>query len=238
MLEEENKKDNNARQTSRREFLKEAGLLAGGVTIGSLGLLSACQFEDKAKTVTNTVTNNVTSTVTKMVTVTGTGALTPIETTGLVKVSLTVNNQQYEVFTSPELTLQEVLKDKLGFISIKDMCTGYGACGTCTAVVNGKPALTCMLLTSECDGAVIETAEGIANSGHPLIESYVKYDAMQCGFCTPGFVTTAKALLDRNPNPTVDEINEAMAGNLCRCGTYPQHSLAVLDAAQKLGGFK
>ncbi|MDD4465537.1 MAG: 2Fe-2S iron-sulfur cluster-binding protein, partial [Dehalococcoidales bacterium] len=113
-----------------------------------------------------------------------------------------------------------------------------GACGTCTAVVDGRPALTCMMLASECDGAVIETAEGLARDNHPLIDAYVKYDCMQCGFCTPGFVTTAKALIDRIPNPTEDDIKEALAGNLCRCGTYPQHIPAILEAASKVGGSK
>jgi aerobic-type carbon monoxide dehydrogenase small subunit (CoxS/CutS family) len=91
-----------------------------------------------------------------------------------------------------------------------------------------------MTLAIECDGATIETAEGIAEAGHPLIESYVKHHAMQCGYCTPGFITTAKALLDRNSEPSEQEIMEALAGNLCRCGTYPQHPKAVLEAARTL----
>jgi aerobic-type carbon monoxide dehydrogenase small subunit (CoxS/CutS family) len=91
-----------------------------------------------------------------------------------------------------------------------------------------------MTLVIECDGKRIETAEGLAEIKHPLVESYVKHHAMQCGYCTPGFITTAKALLDKNPNPTVEDVREALAGNLCRCGTYPQHSKAVLEAAQIL----
>ena len=95
-----------------------------------------------------------------------------------------------------------------------------------------------MMLASECDGVVIETAEGLARDNHPLIDACVKYDCMQCGFCTPGFVTTAKALIDRIPNPTEDDIREALAGNLCRCGTYPQYIPAILEAASKTGGSK
>jgi aerobic-type carbon monoxide dehydrogenase small subunit (CoxS/CutS family) len=91
-----------------------------------------------------------------------------------------------------------------------------------------------MVLASECDGAVIETAEGIADANHPLVEAYVMNWAAQCGYCTPGFIVTAKALLDHNPNPTVDDIKEALSGNICRCGTYPAHIKAILEAAQKL----
>jgi aerobic-type carbon monoxide dehydrogenase small subunit (CoxS/CutS family) len=115
------------------------------------------------------------------------------------------------------------------------MCLGYGACGACTVIVNGRPILSCLTLATECDGAVIETAEGIADSGHPLIEAYIKNHCMQCGYCTPGFVVTAKALLDRNPHPTAEEVVVALSGNLCRCSTYPRHPIAVLEAAEKLG---
>ena len=100
--------------------------------------------------------------------------------------------------------------------------------------MDGRPILSCMTLAIECDGKEVETVEGIAADNHPLIESYVKYHCMQCGYCTPGFVVTSKALLDRTPNPTDEEIREALAGNLCRCGTYPQHPKAVLEAAQEL----
>jgi aerobic-type carbon monoxide dehydrogenase small subunit (CoxS/CutS family) len=88
-----------------------------------------------------------------------------------------------------------------------------------------------MTLAIECDGNSIETAEGIADQDHPLVETYVKHHAMQCGYCTPGFITTAKALLDKNPDPEEEEIREALGGNLCRCGTYPQHPKAIMEAA-------
>ena len=104
-----------------------------------------------------------------------------------------------------------------------------GACGSCTVIMNGRAILSCMTLAIECNGAVIETVEGVAAAHPRLIEKYAEHHAMQCGYCTPGFVVTAKALLDKNPNPTDREIREALAGNLCRCGTYPQHPIAVLD---------
>jgi aerobic-type carbon monoxide dehydrogenase small subunit (CoxS/CutS family) len=101
-------------------------------------------------------------------------------------------------------------------------------------IVDGRPVLSCVTLAVECEGKSIETIEGIAASGHPLIHAYMKWDAMQCGYCTPGFVVTAKALLDRNPDPTEEEVRQALAGNLCRCGTYPRHAKAVLEAARQL----
>jgi aerobic-type carbon monoxide dehydrogenase small subunit (CoxS/CutS family) len=93
-----------------------------------------------------------------------------------------------------------------------------------------------MILAIECVGKSIETIEGISRANHPLIEAYVKHSCMQCGFCTPGFIVTAKALLDRNPDPTEAEIKEAMVGNLCRCGTYPAHLKAIREAAAVLRG--
>ena len=148
-------------------------------------------------------------------------------------IRLTVNGQDYQIQVEPEWTLNYLIHDKLGFTSPKMFCD-RGACGSCTVIMNGRPILSCMSLAIECDGKKIETAEGIADAGHPLIESYVKHHCMQCGYCTPGFVTTAKALLDRNPNPSEEEIVEALGGNLCRCGTYPQHPKAISEAARKL----
>jgi aerobic carbon-monoxide dehydrogenase small subunit len=150
------------------------------------------------------------------------------------KVKLTVNGRPYELSVLPNWPLRDVLREKLGLTSLKDFCNGYGACGSCTVIMNGRPVLSCMLLAIECDGAIIETAEGIAEIKHPLIEEYIKNWTAQCGYCTPGFLVTAKALLDHNPNPTVNEIKEALGGNLCRCGTYPKHIEAVLEAARKL----
>jgi aerobic-type carbon monoxide dehydrogenase small subunit (CoxS/CutS family) len=151
------------------------------------------------------------------------------------KVRLTVNGETHELWVKSRWTLQYVLHDKLGLIGAKAFCD-RGECGACSVIMDGRPILSCMMLAIECDGKNIETAEGIAKAKHPLIEAYVKHSCMQCGFCTPGFVVTAKALLDRNPNATEEEIKEALAGNLCRCGTYPQHPKAVLEAAKKLQG--
>jgi aerobic-type carbon monoxide dehydrogenase small subunit (CoxS/CutS family) len=150
-------------------------------------------------------------------------------------IDLVVNGEHYELQVEPNVTLYTVIHDRLGLTGVKMFCD-RGACGSCTVIMNKRPVLSCMMLAIECDGATIETAEGIAAAGHPLIETYVKHHCMQCGYCTPGFVVTAKALLDRNPNPTEEEIREALSGNLCRCGTYPQHPKAVAEAAQLLRG--
>jgi aerobic-type carbon monoxide dehydrogenase small subunit (CoxS/CutS family) len=148
-------------------------------------------------------------------------------------ITLTINGEVHEVQVEPNWTLYYLIHDKLGLTGAKMFCD-RGACGSCTVIMEGRPILSCMTLAIECDGMNIETVEGIAKSTHPLVELYVKHHCMQCGYCTPGFVVTAKALLDRNPNPTEEEVKKALAGNLCRCGTYPQHVKAVLEAAQAI----
>ena len=148
-------------------------------------------------------------------------------------IKLTVNKWEYEVQVEPEWALRDVLRDQLGFLSIKDMCNGYGACGSCTVIMDGRPILSCMTLAIECDGMTIETAESIIADEPELIEAYVMNHCMQCGYCTPGFVVTAKALIDRIPKPTEKDIRDALGGNICRCGTYPQHILAIQEATAK-----
>jgi aerobic-type carbon monoxide dehydrogenase small subunit (CoxS/CutS family) len=149
------------------------------------------------------------------------------------EIQLIVDGEPYRVRVESSWTLQYVLHDILGLTGTKEFCN-EGVCGACAVIIDGRSVLSCMILAIECDGQSIETIEGIARANHPLIEAYIKYSCMQCGYCTPGFVVTAKALLDKNPHPTEDEIKEALAGNLCRCGTYPQHIKAVLEAAENL----
>ncbi len=148
-------------------------------------------------------------------------------------IQLTINGQAYQVKVEPEWTLYHLIHDKLGLTGTKMFCD-RGACGSCTVIMGGRPIMSCMTLALECDNANIETVEGVAKANPLLIEKYAEHHAMQCGYCTPGFVVAAKALLDRNPNPTEDEVKEALAGNLCRCGTYPQHPKAVMEAVKKL----
>ncbi len=154
-------------------------------------------------------------------------------TTSAHKIKLTVNKWRYELQVEPEWVLRDVLRDQLGFLSIKDMCNGHGACGSCTVIANGRPVLSCLTLASECDGMTIETAEGVAESRPQLVDAYVLNHCMQCGYCTPGFIVTAKALLDRISKPAEEDIRDALGGNICRCGTYPQHIIAVLETTAK-----
>ena len=151
-------------------------------------------------------------------------------------IKLTVNKWEYEVQVEPESVLRDVLRDQLGLLSIKDMCNGFGACGSCTVIMDGRPIHSCMTLAIECDGMTIETAENVIADQPELIEAYVMNHCMQCGYCTPGFAMTAKALIDRIPKPTEEDIRDALGGNICRCGTYPQHIVAIQEAtAKKIG---
>jgi aerobic-type carbon monoxide dehydrogenase small subunit (CoxS/CutS family) len=149
-------------------------------------------------------------------------------------IGITINGKAYEFQVESHTTLWALLRCELGILSVKDMCDGFGACGSCTVIMNGRPVLSCMILAIECDGAVIETVENMIEDNHPLIDTYVANDCMQCGYCTPGFIITSKALLDRNFSPTEADIREALGGNICRCGTYPQHITAVLEAAKEI----
>ena len=148
-------------------------------------------------------------------------------------ITLHVNGKACRLIIEPHMTLKQVLQFHLGLIGAKEMCD-RGACGSCTVIMDGKPALSCNILAAECEGKIIETVEGIAviPKWKPLIDAYCKWDAMQCGYCTPGFLVAAKALLDRNPHPTEKEINEALSGNICICGTYPRHAQAILETVK------
>jgi aerobic-type carbon monoxide dehydrogenase small subunit (CoxS/CutS family) len=149
------------------------------------------------------------------------------------RIRLMINGEVHVIRVEPNWTLYHLIHDHLGMTGGKQFCD-RGACGSCTVIMDGLPVLSCMVLAIECDGRTIETVEGIAQANHPLIDSYVKNHAMQCGYCTTGFVVASRALLDRNPDPTEQEIREALSGNLCRCGTYPQHIIAVREASERL----
>ncbi len=150
-------------------------------------------------------------------------------------VLLHINGRDCQVLVEPHWTLHRALQYRLGLTGTKHMCD-RGVCGACTVIMDGRAVLACTTLALECEGKSIMTIEGIAADPKwkPLIDAYCKWDAMQCGYCTPGFLVTAKALLDRNPHPTEAEIREALAGNICICGTYPRHSTAILEAAMKM----
>ena len=158
----------------------------------------------------------------------------PSETAPVV-VALNINGKKCEVLVAPHWTLQRTLQFRLGLTGAKHMCD-KGVCGSCTVIIDGRPVLACTTLAVECVGTEIQTVEGIAADPKwkPLVDAYCRWDAMQCGYCTPGFLVTAKAFLDKNPNPTQEQCYEALAGNICICGTYPRHATAILEAALKI----
>lgn len=146
-----------------------------------------------------------------------------------------VNGRPYEVVLEPRMTLIKVLRDLLDITGTKHGC-GTGACGTCTVLIDGKPALACLTLAITAREKNILTIEGLAegNTLHPIQKAFIGCGAIQCGFCTPGMILTAKALLDKNPNPTREEVREGLAGNLCRCTGYVKIVDAVLAAAEAM----
>lgn len=151
-----------------------------------------------------------------------------------LSVTLDVNGSQHAVTVEPRYTLAETLRDNLGLTGTKVVCD-RGACSACTVWIDKVPALACMTLTVDAVGRKITTIEGLSRGDamHPVQAAFVKYDAMQCGFCTPGMVMTCAALLERNPKPSLADVKHAVSGNLCRCGTYPNIFAATLDAAKQ-----
>lgn len=150
-------------------------------------------------------------------------------------IQLTVNGEVYDVSVKPNQTLLDVIRDRLGLTGTKKGCD-TGQCGSCTVLLEGKPINSCLVLAVEAHGKDILTVEGLAKNGqfHPLQEAFVQGGAVQCGYCTPGMLLSAKALLDENPNPTEEKVKEAIAGNLCRCTGYVKIVKAILTAAEKI----
>jgi carbon-monoxide dehydrogenase small subunit len=149
-------------------------------------------------------------------------------------IELKVNGEIYEVAVDVHRTLLEVLRENLGLTGTKEACD-LGECGSCTVIMDGKPVLSCLYLAIEAQGKDILTVEGLAQEGklHPIQQAFVDHGAIQCGFCTSGMLMSAKALLDRNPSLTEDEIKEAISGNLCRCTGYVKIIEAIKSAAGK-----
>ncbi len=150
-------------------------------------------------------------------------------------VTATINHESVEFLCEPRQSLLEVLRDVLKLTGAKEGCNN-GNCGACTVIMNGVPVNSCLVLAPEADGAAIETVEGLASQGHlhPLQQCFLEGAALQCGVCTPGFLVAAKALLDKNPNPSEHEIRFNLANNLCRCTGYDKIVRAVQTAAKEL----
>lgn len=148
---------------------------------------------------------------------------------------LRVNGEDHEVFIRPNRTLLEVLRQDLHLTGAKEAC-GIGACGACTVLVDGSPVNSCITLAVDVEGKEVETIEGLAQGDHlhPLQKAFINHHAFQCGFCTPGMIMAAKALLQRNTVPTEEEIKKALSGNLCRCTGYANITHAILSAAEEI----
>lgn len=151
-----------------------------------------------------------------------------------VPIKLTVNGRKINAKVDPTMTLLNFLHDDLGYFGVKEGC-GEGECGACTVIYNGKTVCSCLVLAVEADGAEVLTVEGLSDGKQLSIlqQEFIKCDALQCGFCTPGMLMTARSLLDRNPDPTVEEIKEALSGNYCRCTGYFPIINAVQAAAKR-----
>jgi len=148
-------------------------------------------------------------------------------------ISLKVNGELHEVAVEPHKTLLEVLRNELELTGTKEGCDSSGQCGTCTVIMDAKAVNSCLVLAVDAKDKDILTIEGVAkNRGlDPIQQAFLDYGAVQCGFCTPGIVLSAKALFDKNPHPTEDEIKTAIAGNLCRCTAYAKYKEALLAVA-------
>jgi aerobic-type carbon monoxide dehydrogenase small subunit (CoxS/CutS family) len=224
IMSDEERSNGEGSGLNRRNFLKSAGVVVTGSTLGAgLTLATAETAVAAQQAASDGQQKNAAS-----------GRLASPAT---VKLKLKVNGKEQQVQIEPNWTLQRTLQFKLGLSGAKQMCD-RGVCGSCSVIIDGRAVLSCTTLAVECEGKEIETVEGIAanKKWNALIQSYCKWDAMQCGYCTPGFVVSAKALLDKNPNPTENDCKQALAGNICCCGTYPRHPTAIMEAAQIMKG--
>ena len=154
----------------------------------------------------------------------------------MINIRFTVNNRPYEIAVRPSQTLLDVIREDLGLTGTKEGC-GLGECGACTVIMNGKTVNSCLVLAAEADGKEITTIEGLADGDrlHPVQQAFLDEGGLQCGFCTPGMIMSAKALLDENPDPTDDEIRRGIAGNLCRCTGYTKIIQSIKTASKMTG---
>jgi len=189
---------------SRRQFLKGSALTAAGSTILNSSLLAQ---------------SGTTS-----------SAVGP----GPVPITLRINGKEHQLSVEPRTTLAEALRDGLQLTGTKVVCD-RGACSACTVLIDGTPVNSCLTFALDVGQREVTTIEGLGTPDqmHPVQEAFVEYDAAQCGYCTPGMVMSTAALLKSNPNPTLEDVQHAVRGNLCRCGTYPKVFQAALAAARK-----
>lgn len=153
------------------------------------------------------------------------------------QVTLTVNGKSHKLSVPPWRTLLEVIREDLGLTGTKEGCS-LGECGACTIIMDGKTVNSCLVLATEADGKQITTIEGLAEGDklHPVQQAFIENGGLQCGFCTPGMIMSAKVLLDENRSPTKEEIRRGIAGNLCRCTGYTKIIESIEAAAENMGG--
>ncbi len=195
---------------SRRAFLSRgAGLAASAPIITAVGLPAAA----------------------------GAAADVKILGPGKVPITLQINGKPHKLSVEPRVTLLDALRDNLDYTGAKKVCD-RAVCGSCTVIMGGKAVYACAVLAIEAQGKEIQTVEGLAADGklHPIQEAFTQHDAQQCGFCTPGFVMSCKAFLDKHPNPTMAQMKEGLGGNICRCGTYAGVREAVVAASKMAKG--
>ena len=147
--------------------------------------------------------------------------------------TLTVNGRAVRVAGPDDARLLDVLREELGLASVREACS-VGACGSCTVLLDGQPVSSCLVFAARCEGKSIQTVEGLGEELTPVQQAFLDAGALQCGYCTPGFVLSVTALLDENPAPATEDIKEYLAGNICRCGAYPEILAAVHQAAAAL----
>lgn len=169
----------------------------------------------------------------------GAAAAAPVLGPGKVPIALRVNGKAHQLSLEPRVTLLEALRDYLDYTGAKKVCD-RATCGACTVIMGGAAVYSCSVLAIEAQGKEIVTVEGLSTNGnmHPVQAAFVENDGLQCGFCTPGFVVACKSFLDRNPDPSLEQIEKGLGGNICRCGTYVGIRQAVLDAAKTMKGGK
>lgn len=205
--DETKKSQSSSSGVSRRDFLKLSGVTAAVPLMSQVGALAMAEE----------------------------GAAT--HGPGKVPITLNVNGKKLSASLEPRVTLLDALRDQFDLTGAKRVCD-RGTCGACTVLLDEKAVYACSVLAIDAQNHQITTVEGLGEPGHlhPIQQAFVDNDAQQCGFCTPGFVLATKAFLDRNPNPTPEQIKHGLGGNFCRCGTYAGMRLAVMQAAKTMKG--